>query len=294
MITTTLRSVLFSLLALVAIVGAVPAIASAQSVSCGWYGTSPQYCGTGTLLVYLQVLNQGSAPYSSSNFTVNVTGQNALPSSFSGSLSGTIVSLTGGSSYAVNVPDSYGYQPSYSAGCNGTIATGQQSTCVITMNASNQYYSNPVPYPYPYSYPSLSCSPQYQTVPAGQITTFTAVGGSSSTYDWTTPTQNYLDVGSVLNTALQTTGTEVVTVTNNSQSATCTVNVVANGPILYPGSTNSFIPPVPPILQQEPSLPNTGFAPVSTLGIVLGILTLLGISALVLPYVKKAFVIITR
>src|SRR5581483_9027656 len=88
----------------------IPAAAFAQSSS------------TGLLTVYVQVTNPstyyGVQPASPSNFTVQVSGQNPSPSSFTGSQSGTSVSLNPGA-YNVSVSNSVpGYAPTYSTGCN--------------------------------------------------------------------------------------------------------------------------------------------------------------------------------
>ena len=68
----------------------VPAIAMAQTG------------GQGLVNVYVQVINPNNLSYSPSNFTVNVLGGNPSPSSFQGSLSGTLVSVAAGT-YSVTV-----------------------------------------------------------------------------------------------------------------------------------------------------------------------------------------------
>ncbi len=263
----------------------MPALVSAQTCTFG-------ACGTGTLFVYVQVLNQYGTPTAvPGNFTVQITGQNPSPASFPGSQSGTTVSLSGGSAYTVSVPQTLGYTPSYSQGCTGTLYGGQQATCVITMSSTPGFYP-PQPYPYPYTPSVLSCAPAYQSVPAGQTATFTAQGGTA-TYNWTTANNTYLGVGSILNTTLQNAGVQTVTVTSGSQTATCTINVTApsNGPIVYPG-----MPGFTPLITTNyiPGLPNTGFTPLTSAGIAFGAVVLIGGGIFFYPYVRKAFRIVTR
>ncbi len=329
LMTITIRSLAFFALVLGGLLAmGAPALVSAQMVPCGWYynGSSSSSCGTGTLLVYVQSLNgTGSSyyygnygngnygngnSYSSSNFTVQVSGQNASPSSFVGSQSGTLVSITGGSSYSVTVPQAFGYTPSYSVGCNGTIAANQQATCVVTMSAGSTYSSYPQPYPYPYTYSTLSCNPSYQTVSAGQVATFTATGGNSGVYNWMTADRSYQGIGPVLNTSLESSGTQTVTVSDGYQTATCTVMVVVNGVITYPGS-QTYIPPAAQYAYSGsqaygssavsavqytyvPNVPNTGFAPISASSITFALVVLMGLCVFSFPYVRKAFAIVLR
>jgi len=65
-----------------------------------------------------------------SNFTVAVSGLNANPSSFAGSLSGTQVTVSG--SYSVTALQLSGYSATYSSGCTGTITQGESALCVVT------------------------------------------------------------------------------------------------------------------------------------------------------------------
>jgi hypothetical protein len=74
-----------------------------------------------------------------SDFTVTVSGNSPSPRSFSGSSSGTSVTLFGGS-YKVTESGNSGYSTSYSSGCSGT-ATGGRVQCTIT----NQYHGTPTP-----------------------------------------------------------------------------------------------------------------------------------------------------
>lgn len=270
----------------VALIGAafVPSIAGAQTTN-------------GILTVYVQVSNQYNTSYSPSNFTVNVNGQNPSPSNFQGSLSGTVVSL-GAGSYNVNVAAQNGFTASYSSGCDNTIAAGGTQTCVVTMTWNNSY--NPYPnYPYPgYPYPqqqNLTCTPAYQTVPAGRSATFTAQGGIGGTYNWFTNGRTYANVGPTFSTVIENTGSQLVTVTNGAQTATCSVTVSSSG--YYPNyptyTTPSYVTPTY-TYSYVPRLPNTGIEPTSAAGFAFAIVLLLGAGFAAMPYVRKAFAATVR
>ena len=68
------------------------------------------------------------------DFTLNVTGDAASPSSFSGSTAGQSVSLLAGAYNVTETVDSQ-YDASYGANCSGTIAAGETKTCVVTNTA---------------------------------------------------------------------------------------------------------------------------------------------------------------
>lgn len=266
----------------------MPSIASAQVASCAYpYNTTS--CGTGTLQVYVQILNPIGTPYSPGSFNVSVAGQNPSPSSFVGSQNGTIVSL-GAGSYSVSLTgDTYGYTSQYSQGCNGTIANGQTALCVVTVNSGGSSFPYPVPYPYPYQNTQLVCSPAYQNAAAGAPVTFSAAGGMGA-YSWTTPNRTFNNVGPNLTTTLQTTGTQTVIVTSAGQTAVCTVNVLASGgPISYPGPTYPTVVPT-----YVPALPNTGFAPQNGAAFAVAFALLLSAGIFFFPYVRKAALIVTR
>ncbi len=305
------RSVVASAAALVLAAVLVPAFALAQSYnsyncnnSTSWYyGANTAVCAPGDLLVYVQVNNNVNNGYTGvpSNFTVTVSGLNASPSSFPGSLGGTPVSVAG--TYSVVAMQLQGYSASYSTGCNGTITNGEQATCVITeSNSYNSYNQYPTPYPYPYTSIPLTCTPSYQTVNLGATATFNAEGGDYSQYNWQTPSRSYLNVGSTLNVALLSTGTETVTVSNGQGTATCTVNVVASGApapiVINPYNNNSvyssnnyasnyggvYVTPT-----YVPSLPNTGFEPMSSAEAASAAVLLIAVALIALPYVRQAF-----
>lgn len=317
-----MTNVIKSLGVLMLVLGAlvVPSIVSADtpwwcdSQFGSWWGIQDcgQNAGPAGILVYVQTQPvYGGGEYQPADFTVSVSGQNPSPNSFHGSQSGTPVVL-GSGSYSVYVSeDLHGYTPSYSSGCSGTISTNGHALCVVTMTRSN-YNSYPTPYPCvqgPYggcTYPgnTLSCAPSYQTVAAGSAATFTAVGGSSSNYNWVTPNRTYLGVGSKLSVVLQSYGTQTVVVTSGGQSATCTVNVgsgptypVISGitPVVATPTVAAVVSGAPVVTSYKvPALPNTGFAPLDTASFAFAVVLLLGTGVFVLPYVRKAFVTVLR
>jgi len=93
--------------------------------------------GSQTFLTVTTNVNGGTKK--PSDFTVTVTGNSPSPRSFSGSSSGTSVTLNAGK-YKVTESGNSGYSTSYSSGCSGT-ATGGRIQCTIT----NQYYGTPTP-----------------------------------------------------------------------------------------------------------------------------------------------------
>src|SRR5206468_12211193 len=93
----------------------------------------------GTLIVKKHVVAGSGGTKTASDFTLNVTGTNVLPSaSFSGSESGTTVTLNAGS-YTVDENAVSGYVKTFGADCSGTIANGETKTCTIT-NSPQQAY----------------------------------------------------------------------------------------------------------------------------------------------------------
>jgi hypothetical protein len=230
-----------------------------------------------------------------SDFTVVVNGQNVSVTSFPGTQTETRVAVNG--SYNVTVNPLGNYEASYSAGCNNMVVNGQEATCVITMHATAPYFAAPQPYPYPYAQQILTCVQQYQTVPLGQNVTFTAVGAGSGPFNWSTPSRSYQAIGSVLNMVFQNTGVQTVVVSNSSQSATCTINVVASGaaipaPVVtgvYPTPGYQTQAPAPSLVANYvPKLPNTGFEPLTGLQLMLALLALIATGFFAAPYVRKA------
>lgn len=276
----------------------VPSVAFAQTSS------------TGLLNVYVQVLNQTGYSYTPGNFTVTVNGVNPSPATFAGSNQGTKVSLNPGS-YTVTAASQAGYtfgmSPSYSVGCSGTMAANETQTCVITVNAGN-YWSYPYVSPYPYQYlptPGLSCRTETPIVSMGQQARFTAVGGAGGTYNWATPFQNFPNVGPVLTTTFPSSGNHSVTVTNASQTATCTVTVnnsyypqptVPTSPV-YPAAPAYVYPYGSPTYSGTyiaPSFPNTGFEPLSSAQMAFALVLIMGSAIAAYPYARKAFALALR
>ncbi len=201
-----------------------------------------------------------------------------------------------------------GYYYSYSPDCAGSIQYSGTKSCTITLSTTppasaypcSSWYGSTYGYgcsvgvtPYVGSYTQipLSCSPSYQTVGVGQAVTFTAQGGSgysNSVYNWTTSDRTYLSTGSVLSVVLQHTGVQTVTVDSGSQSATCTVNVVAdNVPVTYIGS-NTGTPIVTTYTPTFiPALPNTGYEPTDGVAIAFATIFLLAGGIVAFPYVRK-------
>jgi cysteine-rich repeat protein len=85
---------------------------------------------SGTLTVIKHVINDNGGTKSAGDFTITVTG--GTPSSFSGSESGTTVTIPANGSYSVSETPIAGYANSYSADCTGTITAGGSKTCTIT------------------------------------------------------------------------------------------------------------------------------------------------------------------
>lgn len=298
------RSVVATAAALVFAAALVPALALAQSYNCNnstnwnYWGTNNTTCSPGHLLVYVQVTNNINNGYNRapSDFTVAVSGINASPSSFPGSISGTQVTV--GGSYSVVALQLQGYSATYSTGCTGTLSQGESALCVITESNSYQYNQYPTPYNYNgyYNQP-LTCSPANQTVNLGQTTTFVANGGDYSQYNWQTPQRSYLNVGQTLNITFPQTGTQNVTVTNGTNTATCTVNVVVSGapapvvinPVNYTGYNSAYggVYVTPTYI---PMFPNTGFEPMSSAAAASAVAVMLALALVALPYVRKAFI----
>ncbi len=283
--------------ALIVALVAVPALSFAQVYTpCGsWYSNNS--CNPGVLHVYMLVNNNPTYSYTRqpSDFTVSVQAQNPSISSFPGSQSGVSVTLAG--SYSVQVAQIQGFNPTYSIGCTGTVTQGQEATCVITESASTAYYNAPQPYPYSYPYTNsvLTCLPAYQTVVLGQSVSLTAVGGSAP-YSWSTPDATYPAIGAAFNSTPRVSGVQTVNVTSGTQTATCTVNVVAAlGPVSY--TVPSSVLPVISVEQPAtaltatyiPALPNTGFEPLSATQIAFALVVLIAVGIFVAPYVRKTF-----
>lgn len=264
----------------------IPSLVFAQSAS------------TALLTVYVQVINQnpGFPALTPGNFQVSVTGQSPSPSTFAGSQQGTLVTLNPGS-FTVTIVNPMNYTINYSTGCNNTLIAGQSHTCVITVSAPSYNWPFPSPYPYPQNPPALTCRTDTPTVALGQTARFTALGGAGGTYNWSTPTQNYPNVGPVLSIAFNQSGMQTVQVTNAAQTATCSVVVT---PSYYPQPTPPVPtypypgPQVPPVLTVMPSFPNTGIEPQNGAALAFATVLLLGAAIAGYPYARKAFALAVR
>lgn len=289
--------------ALVALALIVPSVTLAQST-------------TGTLTVYVQVNNQYGSAYTPGSFAVSVSGVNPSPSTFQGSINGTLVSLNPGS-FSVSVAEQYGFTASYSTGCNNTIAAGQSHTCIVTM--SGGYYNGyPFTTTYPYNYnwnnwytPALSCHTDTPRVGLGQTARFVAQGGVGGTYNWYADSNNFPNAGPVLTTTFNSTGSKLVKVTNAAQTATCAIEVVNGYVAPYPNSSftyptyynqgyntypvyGSTYPTVTYQASVYPRLPNTGFEPVSSAQMAFAVVLLMGVAIASYPYARKAFALALR
>jgi len=266
-----------------------PAVASAQ-------GT-----GNAVVTVYVQVTAPSdNMPYRApSDFGVLVSGQSPSPATFAGSKTGTQVSVGEGSFAVVLTGNSWGYAPTYSQGCSGTIMSGQTGLCIITVSPTYVSYPYPAPYPYPYNSASLSCTPATQTAGLGQSVSFSAQGGMGGTYNWMVPSRNFPNAGPTLTTSFDASGSQLVSVTNGSQTATCVVNITNS---YYPQPANpvyqvggvSVGPVGPTLFAQYPRLPNTGVEPLTALQFGLALALLAGVALVASPYARKAFAIVTR
>ncbi len=92
--------------------------------------TSPP--GSTTFLnVVTKVDNTNGGTKNPSDFTLTVSGNSPKPSTFSGSSSGTSVTLQAGK-YSVSESSISGYTTAYSSGCSGTASGGVPINCTIT------------------------------------------------------------------------------------------------------------------------------------------------------------------
>lgn len=251
---------------------------------------SAQAATVGLLTVYVQVMNPQGVSFAPSNFTATVTGANPAPSTFAGSLQGTLVSLNPGSFNVAITGNTYGFTPSYSVGCNNTIAAGGSHTCVVTMTRYGNYYPGATTYQYQYSQPQLVCAPQLQTVAPGQAATFVAQNGVGGTYNWFANGRTYANMGPSFTVVVEYPGQSAVTVTNAAQTAACNVNVLGNG-----GLSAGYTYPNPTLISQAyPRLPNAGFEPINSAQMAFAIVLLIGAYVATYPYVRKAFALAVR
>ena len=88
----------------------------------------------GTLTVITEVVNDHGGGLTASGVAVDVAGGAPAPASFAGAgPPGTTVTLDPGS-YSVSSMQPSGYSASFSSGCGGSIAAGEERTCTITVD----------------------------------------------------------------------------------------------------------------------------------------------------------------
>ncbi len=148
-------------------------------------------------------------------------------------------------------------------------------------------------YPYNYNtyYPTptqqLTCSSSASTVRAGETVTFTASGGWSAVYNWSTPERTYLNVGSQISIALFVPGTHSVVVSAGPQTAACSITVVGSVGTPGPVVQQPTYPVTYFAAQYVPGLPNTGFAPLEAVSAALAVVLLISAALFATPYVKR-------
>ncbi|NJD53875.1 MAG: hypothetical protein FIB07_13525 [Candidatus Methanoperedens sp.] len=84
-----------------------------------------------TLVVFVNVINDDGGAMMASDFVVSVTAKDPSPAIFSGTETGTTVTMKN-SEYKVTELAVKGYDVSYSPGCSGRINNNEAKTCVIT------------------------------------------------------------------------------------------------------------------------------------------------------------------
>lgn len=92
--------------------------------------------GTPTLNVVVNVNNSATGTVNPSDFTINVTGINVIPDTFTGSTTPTAVNLDPGAYSVVNttaIPT--GYTSVTQGDCSGNISYDENKTCTITISA---------------------------------------------------------------------------------------------------------------------------------------------------------------
>jgi hypothetical protein len=87
------------------------------------------------LSVITKVDNTNGGTKKPSDFTITVSGNSPSPKSFSGSSSGTSVTLNAGK-YKVTGSGPPGYTTTYSSGCSGTASGGVPIKCTVSSTFS--------------------------------------------------------------------------------------------------------------------------------------------------------------
>jgi hypothetical protein len=83
--------------------------------------------------VIKHVVNDNGGTKTATDFTLTINGVTAVGgNTFAGSEAGVTKTLTTLGGYSVTEAAAAGYHVTYSAGCAGTIAAGEQQTCTVT------------------------------------------------------------------------------------------------------------------------------------------------------------------
>lgn len=90
----------------------------------------------GTLIVTKKVINENGESSKPSDFTINVHGNNASPTSFPGNSSGTVVKLEMGM-YSVTESGPSNYNPTSSMDCSGAVMSVETLRCDLTNTHNN-------------------------------------------------------------------------------------------------------------------------------------------------------------
>lgn len=200
--------------------------------------TVPRQLSSSTLQVAFSIDNSAGGSASSSDFTINVTGADADPASFSATSAPLSVIVLGDTDFAVSVTSSMpGYVITSSGICNGQIVSGATGSCSLTAT-----YAVPI---------TISSA----SLPAGTVgSAYSAVLSASTTasgsFDWsvasgTLPSGLALDASShAATTSISGTPTAAGTysftvgVTNGSSAASQAYTVtVASAPSSGGGNT---------------------------------------------------------
>ena len=89
----------------------------------------------GYIVISTNIINDDVSIKQASDFTINVEGSTAFPSSFKADLSPKfkIIPIKEGE-YSVSVKNSQGYKTSFKGQCEGIIKAGEIKSCLITLN----------------------------------------------------------------------------------------------------------------------------------------------------------------
>ncbi|MEY4731691.1 MAG: hypothetical protein RL681_637 [Candidatus Parcubacteria bacterium] len=86
-----------------------------------------------SVIVTTNVVNDNGGLAAPDDFSVLVTGNEAMPSSFPGTDAGAMVTMNRGS-YAVDEAPPFGYAQQFSSHCSGAVNIGDSPVCIITAN----------------------------------------------------------------------------------------------------------------------------------------------------------------